>query len=231
MYVITISGSYIPAHNGGIFMSTSKIDNMQYLRTHFKENIILSINDISQILNSTHRTIIRYLKELKVHTSYNKNGKYKVLPDVPKFNENGLWHYKDILFSKYGTLKQTVISLINISEKGLTSVEIEDTVKISSRTFLSNLHKKVNLNREKINGRYVYFSTNKNVYKKQKEKLLEYDLNSKKIKLSSFEEAINILVEKIKNPELDIKELSELLKKKGIIILPERIKKFRKVSF
>jgi hypothetical protein len=207
-------------------MSTSKIDNMQFLITLFRDKIILVIDEISQILNCTNRTAIRYLDELKVHTSYNKNGKYKVLPDVPQFNQNGLWNYHDIFFSKYGTLKQTVISLINDSEKGFTSFEIENIVKISSRTFLSNLQKKINLNREKINGRFVYFSTDKNVYENQKQKRLECDLNSKIINFPSSEEAIIILVEKIKKPELDINEISEILNKKGYLIFPNTIRKF-----
>ena len=56
-------------------------------------------------------TVIRALKKYGYYTSYNRNAGYYVLHDVPEFNEWGLWTYRDIRFSKYGTLTQTIVAL------------------------------------------------------------------------------------------------------------------------
>ena len=97
-------------------------------------------------------------KKWRTFTSFNKNGCYTVLPDIPGFDEDGLWRYKGIFFSRHGNLKQTLIAVVNHSPAGLTSAEAGALVGASVRSFLAQSHNIQPLCREKIAGRFVYFS-------------------------------------------------------------------------
>jgi len=97
------------------------------------------------------------------------NGSYYTLPSIAKFDQYGLWHFRDIHFSKYGNLKETLISLVENSENGLDSNQIGQLLQLDSRSFLSHFNNIDQLYREKINGRFVYFTSDKVIYQQQKQ--------------------------------------------------------------
>ncbi|HKL58901.1 MAG TPA: hypothetical protein VJ863_03300 [Sphaerochaeta sp.] len=43
--------------------------------------------------------------------SYNHNGRFYTLAGIPQFDEHGLWGYKNIRFSRFGTLMDLRIVL------------------------------------------------------------------------------------------------------------------------
>ena len=96
------------------------------------------------------------LKQWKAYTSYNKNSRYYAMPTVPRFDENGLWHYEDISFSKYGNLRNTVIHLSNNSASGLSGSEMGDLVRLAPRSFLHHFRNVAGIHREK---RHTYIET------------------------------------------------------------------------
>ena len=91
---------------------------------------------------------------------------------------------------------------------------------ISVRSFLSSRQKHADIKREKIQGRFVYFSDSQKDYVKQKELR---DAMTRTIKLPSDIEAIAILVETIKNPHLSIDQLAGKLEHNNYRISSERI--------
>jgi hypothetical protein len=207
-------------------MSIKNIKNVSLFLDSFKKKIVMILEQIMQSLNCSAPTARRRLKELETYTSYNKNGRYYVLPDIPKFNQHGIWNYEGIYFSKYGTLKNTVIHIIKNSECGLTSAEIENIVDIPAKSFLSHFQNEPELIREQIGKKYIYFSSDKKILKVQKHKCFELSDKNKLIKLPNNIEAIAILVNRIKYPQLDITQLSEKLRKNNIIISAETIQLF-----
>jgi hypothetical protein len=182
---------------------------------------IITIDALSSLLNSSIKTARRRLKLWEAYTSYNKNGRYYTLPNIPEFDTNGLWAYRTIHFSKYGNLKQTTINLIKRSKAGLDAAEMNDLLGISVRSFLTALQKHPDLKREKIHGRFVCFSAVEKVYIKQK----DCRAGMTRIKqLPSDIDAILILVETIKNPQLSIEDLSLRLKENNCNVTPENIR-------
>lgn len=182
---------------------------------------IITIDALTSHLNSSIKTARRRLKLWKAYTSYNKNGRYYTLPKIPEFDENGLWTYRKVHFSKYGNLKQTTVNLIKCSKAGLDAAEMSDLLGISVRSFLSALQKHPDLKREKIQGRYVYFSTVEKDYIKQK----DCRAGIVRIKhLPSNFEAILILVETIKNPHLSIEDLALKLRDNNCNVTPGSIR-------
>jgi len=87
---------------------------------------------------------------------------------VPRFDNNGLWHYEDIYFSRYGNLKSTIVQLVERSPSGLTGKEISALVKLNPRSFLHHFRNASGIQREKPEGVYVYFSDNPVTYKQQR---------------------------------------------------------------
>jgi predicted ABC-type ATPase len=71
------------------------------------------------------------------------------------------------------------------------------------------------LRREKIAGRFVYFSSDKATYARQEQKRKEDDACLKLTKLPTDAEAVIVLVELIKCPELSVEQLCIRLNKKG----------------
>ena len=93
----------------------------------FLENLrVFTLEQVISSLNCSVPTARVKLRQWHAHTSYNQNGRYYAMPTVPRFDENGLWHFEKVSFSRYGNLKRTVVYLINASSSGLTGNEIGD---------------------------------------------------------------------------------------------------------
>jgi hypothetical protein len=108
------------------------------------------------------------LKQWGAYTSYNQNGRYYAMSTVPRFDDNGLWHYKDIYFSRYGNLKNTIVQLVERSPSGLLGKEIGALGRLDPRSFLHHFRNAGGIQREKTEGVYVYFSDNPVTYKQQR---------------------------------------------------------------
>ncbi len=193
---------------------------LHFLKKMFQESKVLTLNQVSKIRDCSIRTVQRQFAELAVLRSYNKNSRYYTLPDIPQFNAHGIWWYRDIFFSKYGNLRQTVKHAIFTSEDGLSGNEIGDIVNLLPRSFMHHFREMDGVFREKHGGVYVYFSNDSTIYKKQKVKrILANDV--KKINDAIV---IKILVGYIKHPELSEEKLSTILRREqNVNISPSMI--------
>lgn len=197
-----------------------KIDTDKKTIRAIHQKKIIAIDNLASLLNSSIKTARRRLKLWQAITSYNMNGRYYTLPGIPDFDSQGLWQYRQVRFSQHGNLKNTIIALVNQSKAGLDAAEASDLLGISVRSFLSSLQKQPDFKREKMQRRFVYFSTVQKEYIKQKE--CRYAM-TRAIQLPSDIEAIAILVETIKNPDLSIDELAGKLQQKNYRISSESI--------
>ena len=162
----------------------------------------------------------RRLTQLKTIRSYNRNGQYFTLEDIGKFDANGLWRYRGTYFSKFGNLTQTFVQLVRASQAGLTSHEAGALIGLRPSSFLWNFHNHPEIKRQKHQGRYVYFSSEPARYAQQLQNRM---IIRQTQRLPSEFEAIAILVEKIKHPQLSLEELANKLKGKKLNIEPEVI--------
>ena len=130
----------------------SRINKTQKI---FRRRKVLMVSDLASLMQCSLITVRRKLKQWDTYTSYNQNGRYYVLPDVPQFDSNGLWCYRDICFSQYGNLIQTVIHLVKNSPAGRAASEIRELLHIQPRSFLSLFREHPDLRREKHQGCFV----------------------------------------------------------------------------
>ena len=185
---------------------------------------VLTIEELSDMLASSVITARRYLKRWKAFTSFNHNGRYYTLPGIPRFDYHGIWRHQTIFFSKYGTLKQTIVSLVGRSESGLSAREIAQIVGLpSNSSIFSRLQDLSGIRREKHQGRFVYFSDEHQRYQEQKSVLYGPETTGR---LPSDEEAVLILVQYIKHPHIGIEGISERLAQQGKNIAPSLIRSF-----
>ena len=144
--------------------------NEKKLKSVFKvleDKKVFTLDQLVSSLSCSTPTARLKLKQWQAYTSYNQNGRYYTMPMVPCFDENGLWSYEGISFSKYGNLRNTVVHLINNSPLGLTGNEIGNLVRLPPRSFLHHFRNVAGICREKIEGVYVYFSDDVDRYKEQ----------------------------------------------------------------
>ena len=105
----------------------------------FRRRKVMMLGEVAELVHSSIHTARRRLKEWRAHTSYNQNGRYYALPDVPEFDADGLWHWRGVFFSRYGNLKQTVVELIRRSSAGLDAGEMSSLLGLDPRSFLLHL--------------------------------------------------------------------------------------------
>ena len=188
--------------------------------TLIRRKKIVTLDELATSLHCSKRTVQRRLAQLKTIRSYNRNGQYYTLEEIPKFDTNGLWHYRETYFSRFGNLTQTFIQLVQTSGAGLTSHEAGDLIGLRPSSFLWNVHNHPDIKRQKHEGRYVYFSSQSTRYAEQ---LQNRTITPQTQRLPSEYEAIAILVEKIKHPQWSFDTLANKLKGKNRCIDPHVI--------
>ena len=104
-------------------------------------------------------------------SSFTDAGGYYTLQDIPKFDILGLWFYRDVGFSRAGTLKSTVIDVVHFSEAGKTPTELLNLLRLkvanSLHNTLSGLIKGKDLQRHRLQGLALYTSIDSDIAAKQ----------------------------------------------------------------
>jgi len=170
---------------------------------------VITVIELAGLLNRSLKTARRRLKAWGAYTSYNHNGRYYTLPAVVEFDANGLWSWKGIHFSHHGTLKATVLALIEQSEAGLTTLELSRLLGLDAHVVLSLWCDHPGLRRDKWQGRFVYFSADCDTYRHQQ---AARGCLHGTAGLPSDAEAVAILAEAIRSPWLGAEELCQRLR-------------------
>jgi len=124
-----------------------------------RQRKIATMEDLKEALGtSADATVFRKLAELDYRTSYSHRGRYYTLDEVALFDELGLWSFRHVWFSRFGTLVSTVAALVAASEAGYDAAELEAVLHVEAKQALLRLVRVGRLDREQVAGRYVYFS-------------------------------------------------------------------------
>lgn len=104
-------------------------------------------------------TVFRKLKALDYRSSYSHRGRYYTLNDVARFDERGLWTFRGIRFSRYGTLLSTAEAFVRASENGFFASELKDDLGVVGvKDALTTLVGRDRVARKEVAGRYLYCS-------------------------------------------------------------------------
>ena len=69
-------------------------------------------------------TVFRKLRQLAYRTSYSHRGSYDTLDENAHFDENGLWSFHSVWFSRQGTLLDTAEAFVDKSPGGYLAEEL-----------------------------------------------------------------------------------------------------------
>lgn len=101
-------------------------------------------------------TAFRHLRAIDYRRSYNHNGAYYTLHLPGRFDEHGLWHWRDVYFSVDGSLRDTVRRVIYTAPAGATHRELHELLKVRTHNTLMDLLKKGEIEREHLLQFFVY---------------------------------------------------------------------------
>jgi hypothetical protein len=118
---------------------------------------IATLDDLKSVIGtSISMTVFRKLRDLGYLSSCSHRGKYYTLQSIPVFDSSGLWRVDSILFSKFGTLLDTVEHFVCQSEAGFTSAELREILLLEVKEQLTQLWVETRIYREILDGVYVY---------------------------------------------------------------------------
>ena len=103
-------------------------------------------------------TVFRKLRALAYLSSYSHAGRYYTLRGVADFDSRGLWTYRGVHFSMFGSLVETVERFVNRSLRGYLVSELSAELQVEAKDPLLKLVRVGRLSRKDISGRYVYCS-------------------------------------------------------------------------
>jgi len=186
---------------------------LQKVLTRFRVRKVMTVAELARQMRCSPRTVHRRLKVWQAIHSYNKNGRYYVLPSVPTFDSSGLWRYRDIGFSRYGNLTGTLIALVRNSQAGLDAAELGRLLGVEPRSFLWLFRNHPALTRERHHGRFVYFAAESVLYHRQRDGRMIMVAHARR---PSDSEVLTILVETIKHPDLSLEQLCRHLTRQGL---------------
>jgi hypothetical protein len=180
-------------------------DAVASLLRRWRRKKVITLLELKQGLQSSVRTIRRRLQEWGALASFNHNSRFYTLPELPQFDEHGLWFHRDIGFSSHGHLPQTIVALVLQSPGGLTAAELGQHLHLDPRSFLWQFHQHPSLQREKYQGHYVYFAADPALAARQK---AVRTVAVAPVPLPSAEESIAVLVEAIQHPDHSPEQLA-----------------------
>jgi hypothetical protein len=112
-------------------------------------------------------TVFRKLKQLAYRTSYSHRGAYYTLDETARFDQNGLWSFQSVWFSRQGTLLDTAQSFVENSLAGHFAEELDHQLHVETKEPLLKLVQHERIVREPVGGLYLYCSLNPALRKRQ----------------------------------------------------------------
>jgi hypothetical protein len=150
-----------------LILRTAKYHTAKLTRL-FRKKRIATFEQVQAVLGSPVRaTVFRKLDELHYLSSYSHRGMYYSLKSIAKFNAEGLWSWQSVWFSRFGNLIETAQAFVHQSEAGYSASELRETLQVKTKHALVQLVRAGQLQREKIQGRYIYFSAESKQYRSQ----------------------------------------------------------------
>lgn len=190
----------------------------QKLISAFQENKCWMIQPLAERMNYSIPSVRRFLTKTGYFSSFSHNGKWYTLTSTPRFNSKGLWFYRDIGFSKYGSLTHTLVNLVEKSTSGMTADQLGQLLRCRCHAILVQLYRQGHLQRQKHGGSYMYLTSDPVKADAQKKAL-----QTEHTPLSA-ELAVQILVVFIQEPGLDLKQLAKsVFQKTGVRINTDQI--------
>ncbi len=197
------------------------------LRSFFHKHRIAEISELFRLLETRSRmSVFRRLKAVGYRSSFNHAGRYYTLADLPRFDPWGLWFHRDVGFSCAGTLKATVVELVEGSMTGMTPKELLALLKLPvANTLYNTLHELrhgARIRRQELAGCPLYLSADP---RRADEQLLTRRQEPSAGVPMSNEAVIAVLVEALQSAQVVVAPpvLASRLAARGVIVTAAQV--------
>jgi hypothetical protein len=111
-----------------------------------------------QLDTTSRRTVYRALASVGYWTSYSHAGRYYTLKEIPRFDQDGVWACGDVLFSRHGTLRATIVHMVGLAPAGQTHAQLQARLRLRVHDTLHELVERGDVGRIEVNGLFLYVS-------------------------------------------------------------------------
>lgn len=200
-----------------------KPENEPKALAEFEHRKVMTLPELATVLDCSTRSVHRRLKQWEACCSYNQNARFYTLPHIARYDRQGLWRHRNVFFSRYGNLKQTVVHLVRNSVQGFDAAEIGRLLQLPPHSFIWHFRSVPGMRREKWGKTFVYFCDEPDIYLRQREARTQAAAAEKQRRLPSDTDAVLILVDRIKHPGSSIQECAQRLQRRGKRISSEAV--------
>lgn len=190
------------------------------VRRRFRRDRIMTLAMLMESLQCSRSTAQRRLKTWRCYTSYNHNGSYYALPETVKFDQYGVWNCESVCFSQHGNLTETVAALVDRAPAGMTAAELSDVLAVNANTFISTFARCGKVGRKRVGTRFVYTSCDSHTGSQQIRQRIKNEHQHAQLSAS---DAVTVLVELVKCPDLGTDELSQAVRLRVPAASPDAI--------
>ncbi|MHC1727424.1 MAG: hypothetical protein AB9866_15710 [Syntrophobacteraceae bacterium] len=174
----------------------------QRISTLFLQQPCWKIGPLANELHYSIPSVRRFLAEVGYYSSFTHNGGWYTLRSIPHFDRDGLWFYRDVGFSRTGSLTRTLVDLTARSVAGLTAEQLGEKLQCRCHSILVQLCRQGRLQRQKIGHSHLYFAIDPGIATVQRQTVEGLSA----IQLPAEIEVL-ILVEFIRNPDAAFEQL------------------------
>jgi len=183
-----------------------------------REVKVFTIDALAKTFKCSMRTAWRRLRTLNAIASYNHNAKYHSLPDVPRFDDNGIWRYKDIGFSRHGNLTRTVQYLVDHAPEGLTAQQLCAILGVSAASLYTFFRAIPGVVPKRVGRNLVFFSAQETLKTLQITRHCDNNFPLRSI------DAVLVLADRIRRPEDTLEQCARRLRSRIPAITPQSIR-------
>jgi len=117
---------------------------------------------------SVDMTVFRKLRALDYFSSYSHRGRFYTLADIAAFDADGLWSYRGVHFSRFGSLVKTIEQFVLHAAMGSSAAELRTALHVEVKQPLRQLVRSGRVAREAVAQRgYVYCHPDHRKHRKQ----------------------------------------------------------------
>jgi hypothetical protein len=133
-----------------------------------RRRTIATMDELKAALGSSvDMTVFRKLRTLSYLASYSHRGKYYALEESAQFDERGLWAFRGVRFSHFGSLVDTVEAFVARATGGHLAAELALLLGVEVKQSLLGLVRASRLVREEVAGLYLYCSVDRDRRRQQ----------------------------------------------------------------
>lgn len=202
-------------------------NHLQHFRRLMCRQKILNMQALQKLVEGrSRRSLFRDLAALGYKTSFTHTGRYYTLEEIADFDEQGLWFYGDVGFSRAGTLKKTVAFQVEETTDGRTHGELSSLLRVRVHNTLLDLVRAKRIGRESYSGRLLYLSADPDKAAEQVRRRKKNDeALAEMLRVATDEEVVEVLVEALREaPEIPLPDrVARRLVARGVQLEPHHV--------